>query len=88
MTKTATSVSRKGNRIMTDIPLLTINGATEINYVNESFEGGNFTEGDNWNHPQEYYYIYDIVYIRVLFISLYTIVFCLCFFGKSRLCYF
>ena len=29
-------------------------------------------------------YIYDEIYIRIIFISLYTVVFCLCFFGKSN----
>ncbi|XP_074040530.1 trissin receptor isoform X2 [Leptinotarsa decemlineata] len=32
-------------------------------------------------NPHEYY-IFDKVYIRIIFISLYTVVFCLCFFGN------
>lgn len=36
------------------------------------------------NYEQEF--IYDRVYIRIIFITLYTVVFCLCFFGKSYYC--
>lgn len=36
------------------------------------------TDGQSGNED----YIFDKTYIRVIFITLYSIVFCLCFFGK------
>lgn len=40
----------------------------------------NDTDVNKPNYEQEF--IYDRLYIRIIFITLYTVVFCLCFFGK------
>jgi hypothetical protein len=44
------------------------------------------TNATNLQNETDFYpeedYIYDKIYIRVIFMSVYTIVFCLCFFGE------
>lgn len=40
----------------------------------------NFTT--NWTLKEDEYYIYDQLHIRIIYFTLYTIVFCLCFFGN------
>lgn len=39
---------------------------------------------DNYTSRNQEYYIFDKVYIRIIFILLYSVVFCLCFFGKWK----
>ncbi|CAG7710447.1 unnamed protein product, partial [Allacma fusca] len=34
------------------------------------------------NSSEEFEYIFDMVYVKILFIFLYTVVFCFCFFGN------
>lgn len=41
-----------------------------------------FTSENYSSKHQQDYYIFDKVYVRIIFILLYSIVFCLCFFGK------
>ncbi|KAJ8917473.1 hypothetical protein NQ315_005520 [Exocentrus adspersus] len=60
---------------------------TRLNFTSSNGTGTFFDDDGsgtmlNGTDPHEYYYIYDKVYIRIIFISLYTIVFCLCFFGN------
>lgn len=43
-------------------------------------EGNYSTTPDGQSGNEDY--IFDKIYIRVIFITLYSIVFCLCFFGK------
>lgn len=61
-----------------------IENATEFGNVIYSSDDDNETfmmnESDNKNEPKEY--IFDRKEVRVIFVTLYSLVFCCCFFGK------
>jgi len=46
------------------------------------YENGSFIQIDRTSPIEAVEYIYDRTEIRVIFIALYTLVFCFCFFGK------
>lgn len=61
-----------------------VKNSTAILFGDEFGNATNFSAYDTYSDYPNEDYIFDRTDVRIIFITLYTIVFCCCFFGKSN----